>query len=339
MTPASSLRQALESAAVLVRRAGRESIRFRGPDCVTFLNNLTTNDVKSLEPGAGCETFFTSLQGKTIGFGTLHRQADGLLYRTDAGGVEALIPTLEKYGVFDDVAWERPRSIECEWHLLGPACARILQDMGIELSLDRECAHITCELDGASIIAIVDSSLGSPGVCFLGVESNITYLNKLIARFDSGSTLVIGDESEAIGEGLRILAGTPRFGFEVTPDRLPQELGRDTRAISFKKGCYLGQETVARIDALGHVNRMLKGVVFDASSAIAPGAVCDEAGKQVAVVTSIAPHPSDETKRVALGFVRVKDATDGRVLTFQQPGGESVAGLVARLPINEPRSI
>ena len=65
---------------------------------------------------------------------------------------------------------------------------------------------------------------------------------------------------------LRIEAGTPVFGKDVTEKNLPQEIGRDDRAISFVKGCYLGQETVARIDALGHVNQVLKGLVFEPRS-------------------------------------------------------------------------
>ena len=64
-------------------------------------------------------------------------------------------------------------------------------------------------------------------------------------------------------EVIRIESGTPRFGVDITDENLPQEVARDNRAISFTKGCYLGQETVARIDALGHVNRKLCGIRFE----------------------------------------------------------------------------
>ena len=79
-------------------------------------------------------------------------------------------------------------------------------------------------------------------------------------------------------EVLRIEAGTPVFGRDVTERNLPQEIGRDDRAINFVKGCYLGQETVARIDALGHVNQLLKGLLLD-SSAPMPPSRCDARGR------------------------------------------------------------
>ena len=112
-------------------------------------------------------------------------------------------------------------------------------------------------------------------------------------------------------EALRIEAGTPVFGEEVTEKNLPQEFARDDRAISFVKGCYLGQETVARIDALGHVNQVLKGLAFEPGSECpAPGAGLEADGKRVGVITSAAMSPW-RGHPVALGMVRISHARPG----------------------------
>src|SRR5205807_8624579 len=95
----------------------------------------------------------------------------------------------------------------------------------------------------------------------------------------------VGELDPATAEALRIEAGTPCFGRDVTPENLPQEVGRDARAINFVKGCYLGQETVARIDALGHVNKHLKGLKFPRGTVPVPvpaaGATIEAGGKSV----------------------------------------------------------
>src|SRR4029077_16139845 len=94
-----------------------------------------------------------------------------------------------------------------------------------------------------------------------------------------GRDLGLIEVDAATFETLRIEAGTPVFGKEVTEKNLPQEFGRDDRAINYVKGCYLGQETVARIDALGHVNQVLKGLSFEPGSAVPePGSVLEHDG-------------------------------------------------------------
>src|SRR5262249_53366715 len=92
-------------------------------------------------------------------------------------------------------------------------------------------------------------------------------------------------------ESARLEAGFPLFGQDITEDNLPQEVGRDAQAISFTKGCYLGQETVARIDALGHVNRRLVGLKFSGTEIPQIGAAIIAGDQQVGRVTSAAWSP------------------------------------------------
>ena len=138
-------------------------------------------------------------------------------------------------------------------------------------------------------------------------------------------------------EVLRIEAGTPVFGKDITEKNLPQEIGRDDRAINFVKGCYLGQETVARIDALGHVNQILRGLRCEPSSVCpAPGWVLKDGDKRVGWITSATFSPRFGTT-VALAIVRTSHSNPGIVLRLGPADGKSVAvATISDLPLSPP---
>jgi folate-binding protein YgfZ len=150
---------------------------------------------------------------------------------------------------------------------------------------------------------------------------------------DGGLAEVGGAEFDA----LRIEAGTPVFGKDVTEKNLPQEFARDDRAISFVKGCYLGQETVARIDALGHVNQVLKGLEIEPGNECPePGTGLEVEGKRVGVITSAAVSPS-RGRPIALGMIRVGQATTGTTLRLAWAGDSAPdVATVRDLPFPPP---
>jgi tRNA-modifying protein YgfZ len=121
----------------------------------------------------------------------------------------------------------------------------------------------------------------------------------------------------------------------VSVDTLPQELGRDARAISFVKGCYLGQETVARIDALGHVNKHLKGLKFPPGPVPTAGASIEAGGKNVGTITSVADSPG-WAHPVALAFLRTAHANAGNEVRVRS-GDATLTAVVADLPMLPPR--
>ncbi len=150
----------------------------------------------------------------------------------------------------------------------------------------------------------------------------------------AGSGIVAGDE--ATFEARRIEAGTPVSGRDVQANNLPQEVGRDARTINFVKGCYLGQETVARLDALGHVNRILRGGRLEGTTEVPPPGttLVDADGKPAAAITSAA-FSADRGVPVFLAYVRVAQATGGTRLTVPTlaPGTDgAVVAVVADLP-------
>jgi tRNA-modifying protein YgfZ len=296
-------------------RSDRVRLEVTGPDRAKFLHNLTTNDVKRLAIGRGCEAFVTSLQGKTIGYVIIHAAEDRIIVRTDAGGWQPMEPHWRKYGVFDDVSVDERTDATFECHLMGPRAAEVLSQVGAQLPQNVDYAHTPAEIGGSPVRIIRESPAGIAGYTVIGARESLSTVGRALDGYDGPGPIYSVDQETL--EVLRIEAGTPVFGKDVTEKNLPQEIGRDDRAINFVKGCYLGQETVARIDALGHVNQVLKGLQFE-PGAVSPAAGWEvfDGGKRVGVITSAAFSPVRQAV-VALALVRTTHAQPGTRLVAQ----------------------
>ncbi len=319
----------IEQAGVAIRfdRTCRQRLLVTGLDRAKFLHNVTTQDVNRLPVGQGAEAFVTSLQGKTLGFVTLHVLEEAILLRTDAGGLEYVLPHFEKYSLFDDVAWafyddRFPNSRE--WHLAGPSegLGRVVRGLG-----GGETGHFW--LPELSLLVIPEKVTPLAGATLIFPEAREEAVS---ARLRKAGGVVAWDE--AAFEWLRIEAGTPVFGRDISLENLPQEIDRNERAISFQKGCYLGQETVARLDALGHVNKILRGLVLEGDQAHDPtgSSLLGEDGKPAGRVTSAAYSPS-ASRWVGLGIVRVAHSAPGKTLGYASDDGRSGRATVSGFPI------
>jgi folate-binding protein YgfZ len=317
-------------AVALVDRSNRVRVEVSGPDRAKFLHNLTTNDVKRLPAGRGCEAFVTSLQGKTIGYVILLAADDRIVVRSDPAGLELAMPQFRKYGVFDDVAIDDRTGVTFESHLLG-AADDLVRRAGAEVPDAADYSHVLTEVAGHSVRVVRERPAGRPGLTLIGhgedAEAVVGALRA--AAGDEG----LPDLDPAMFEAMRIEAGTPAFGRDVTEKNLPQEFARDDRAISFVKGCYLGQETVARIDALGHVNQVLKGLSFEPGLTCPPaGSALESGGKRVGTITSAADAPW-RGHPVALAMVRIAQAAAGTALQVAGTGeGPPIVATVCDLP-------
>ena len=176
---------------------------------------------------------------------------------TGHGALVGVLPHLQKYGVFDDVTLEDIGPSTFEFHCVGPKLRETLGEM-TEAVAFAEYRHHRQVLDGVSVWLVWESPTGRQGVTLIGRNDDRDRLHQWL----QSQGFLVGDA--ATFEALRIEAGIPVYGRDVNPENLPQEIARDRQAISFTKGCYLGQETVARLDALGHVNKILRGLIFDA---------------------------------------------------------------------------
>ena len=309
-----------------VNRTSRARIEIGGPDRAKFLHNLTTNDVKRLPEGQGQESFVTTLQGKTLAYLTVVATEIDLQLRTETASLDGLLPHLQKYGVFDDVVITDVSAGTFEYHLFGPEAVRFVEARGIEFPSDRGLCQVATKIDDRFLVVLKESPTGRPGFTLVG---SIDDADALRATLDAtGLTEIDASTFDA----LRIEAGTPVSGRDVTLANLPQEIGRDSKTINFVKGCYLGQETVARLDALGHVNRILKGLTLEGSSRVPPdGSVLSFEGKTVGAITSAA-FSSGRGCPVVLAYVKVAQAVAGTQLVVTIAGSGEVAALVHDLP-------
>jgi tRNA-modifying protein YgfZ len=334
-TPMSAYR-ALTTGVGFFDRSGRVRIDVSGPDRVRFLHNLTTNDVKRLAVNQGQEAFVTSLQGKTLGSVLLLACDDRILLRADdaADTLAVLLPHLQKYGIFDDIALDDIGARTFEYHLAGPGSEELLSRLGGTVPGPKDLAHHTTRIGDASVRVVREAPTGRPGLTLIGDAKDAALVSDRLHA--EGTSLGLVDGDAATFEAARIEAGTPRFGHEVSVDTLPQELGRDARAISFVKGCYLGQETVARIDALGHVNKHLKGLKFRPGPGPVPtaGATIEADGKGVGKITSAANSPG-WGHPVALALLRTAQANAGNEVHVRS-GDATLTAVVADLPMLPP---
>ncbi len=310
-------------ATLWIDRSTRSRLWVRGVDRAKFLHNLTTQDVKGLAEGQGTEAFVTSPQGKTLGYVLLHALGEGILVRSDEGGLAEVTPHFRKYGIFDEVEIEEIEGSTFEWHVMieNGDVDGWLMERELPVGEAHELAAVVAEVSGERIVLIREGPAGVAGVTLIGPSRSADSLAK---RWLSGAVRA-GAESFDV---LRILAGTPVFGRDVTVTNLPQEVDRNDRAICFTKGCYLGQETVARLDALGHVNKVLRGLMFvESGSAEAGAALVGEDGKVVGTVTSSASG-EDGAPGVGLGYVRSNHARAGTLLRLENgPGRVAVMEL------------
>ncbi len=314
-------------------RTDRARLLITGPDRVRFLQNLTTNDVRRIEVGGGCETFITTLQGKTLAFATLHADEDRILLRTDRAALTDLAPHLAKYGVFDEIETTDSSDSSYEVHLVGPRVAEAFDRLAVEPPAVGDLRHATVRILDRTAWLIRESPTARPGYTLIGNLEDLPLIADLLR--DAAEPLGLVDLDPLTFDMLRIEGGTPVFGRDLSRENLPQELDRDARAISFTKGCYLGQETVARIDALGHVNKMLRGLRFDPGEPPSPGTPLHADGKPVGTVTSTALSPVLQCP-IGLGFVRRGFYEVGRALSLGDPDGGRAATIVPLPMVKAP---
>lgn len=278
----------------------RTLLRLSGPDAASYLHNLCTQDIRALKPGACSEAFITSVQGKTLGYVRIFRQADTILLETSPGQASTLLEHFDKYHIREKVEFadlsQHAKAFVASWDVL----KSYLSQAGVaEPNAFEPSEGQFSTMDGPTETIIAHCEIAGAGLgygVFIGSEAEARW-----SAFWSevSGTTISAEELQA----RRIAAGTVEFGVDVTSENLPQELARDKKAISFQKGCYLGQETVARIDAMGHVNRLLVRLRGERKLALSKGDVIEFEGKPVGHITSAAFWEA-KNETWALGLVR-----------------------------------
>ncbi len=278
----------LAEGAGLVVLQNRTQIELTGRDRATFLHSFCTNDIRSLAPGQGREAFLCNVQGKLLGHALIFCQTESLILETVPDQAERIIKHLDRYLIREQVELVDRSQDWSELLLAGQQAERLLDGLGVAPPpLDR-LSHYPVSVGGCQVSVRRVDFVSSPAY-LLSVET--AHVATVWNFLRAAGARPCGWQAF---EFARIEARWPWYGQDMNEDNLPQEIARDTQAISFVKGCYLGQETVARIDALGHVNKLLYGVRFSAATPPAIGAALSMAGKDVGRVTSASADPIAE---------------------------------------------
>jgi tRNA-modifying protein YgfZ len=290
--------------------SNRNRVLVAGPDAPKLLNNLCTCDVLKLGVGEQSEAFFLSAKGGVLFYARLFKQVDGIELDLDPGLAPAIIKHIDRYIIREKATLSDLTGKTKYLHLCGA-----LSEEAIESTRERNEAF-----DSRFFVRHI---VRTP---FPGFD--------VVGRTPGKDGIVLRCEAEFVNseqmERLRILAGLPAFGREVVEGCLPQEIDRNEQAISFTKGCYIGQETVARLDAMGHVNKILRGFTLDDAERPADGAKIRFSDKEVGVVSSSAVA-LDGSSVKCLAIVRTAASIPGTEVLIDFDEGPRKA-VVSKLP-------
>ncbi len=284
--------KALIDGAGWIDASERGRIVVRGRDRARFLHNLTTNNVKSLTPGSGCYAFLLNAQGRIQADALLLCFEDRFLLETEPELREKVQAYLQRYIIGDQVTLEDASGQTAEIALEGPHAAGALSALHAPVP-ENDYAHM--EWEGFTVAKA--SLTGQPGYRLIGPAEG---MGQLVLRLEAAGVRPATQQEARI---VRIENGVPRYGEDILDTCLPQETGQ-MHAVSFTKGCYLGQEIVERIRARGHVNRKLTRIDLPSAEPAAPGDKLVVDGKN-AEITSSVYSPRFGTA-VALAYVRVE---------------------------------
>ncbi|MGZ4273124.1 MAG: CAF17-like 4Fe-4S cluster assembly/insertion protein YgfZ [Solirubrobacteraceae bacterium] len=303
--------RAVTQACGLVDRSERGKLALTGPDAKTFLQGQVSNDVEALEPGSGCYTAFLTPKGKMLGDIRILNAGDELLLDTERVALQELFNMIRRFSVGYTLELHKRTLQRGLLSLLGPDAAEVA---GAEQLGEAEDSNTALDVDGFATRAI-RTEVGIDLLC----DAQDT--DALIAALTSRGAQPV---SEAVAECVRIERGRPRYGVDLDDSVIPQEAGLNQRAVSFTKGCYVGQETVARLYYRGKPNRHLRGLRL-----AAPAQTGDEivfADKVVGRLASVAESPA--LGPIALALVRREAAAGSDVVV----GADQIGAVVVELP-------
>ncbi len=269
--------EALRQGVAWLDLSDRGRLEARGRDRARFLHNVTSNEVKKMSPGDSCYAFLLTPQGRILGDLELLCLEDRFLIDTEPELREKVLRHILKYRVADQIELTDVTGSTASIGIEGPGANGL-------------------QLPPGDHIAAPFTITGQPGY---RVYCSPSALPGLIAEVESAGAVAATSEDARI---VRIENGKPRYGEDILETTLPQET-LQMHAVSFSKGCYLGQEIVERIRARGHVNRELRRMELDTAEPPAPGTRLTFENRDTEITSSVLSPQSG--KVIALGYARV----------------------------------
>ncbi len=297
--PAVEYRASLDSVA-LIDVSDRTQIEITGADRAKFLHNFCTNDIRKLTPGDSCEAFLTNVKGRVIGHLFVYCSHNSLWIDSVPEANESILPHLERYIITEDVELHDRTDSYAQFLITGPKA----------IEVERPNSRSVGWFQNPSFLISVSN------------DDAMTLWREL------SETESISQVGRTVFEQLRIENGLPHFGIDISDGNLAQEVDRNKQAISFTKGCYLGQEPIARLDAMGHVNRALRIVSSDEPPQVGAEVFADSSGESslVGMISSVSSGESvGKSTSVSLAVLRSSAFTPGTELFIDGEDSRLVA--------------
>ena len=283
-------------------------------DRLRFLHNQSTNDFEQLKPGQGCDTVFVTSTARTIDLATAYVTEDAVLLLVSPQRRQYLIDWLDRYIFFaDKVKLQDVTSETAAFSLIGSNSDALLEQLGVSSIIGQPYAtHQLVQLADVEVRVAVGSGLATPGYTLIvPAEKAANVWSFLVAA----GSVPMGDR---VWEVLRIQQGRPVPERELTEDYNPLEAGL-WQTLSFNKGCYIGQETIARLNTYKGVKQYLWGIRLDAPAE--PGSVITVGEEKVGKLTS---YTDTENGAFGLGYIRTKAGGAGLQVQVGETTGEVV---------------
>lgn len=306
----------------------RGNLRVSGEDRIKWLQSVISNDILPLQAGQGLYSSLLTHKGKMLTYFRLYTHGDTVMVE-DVGEIgEATFQALRKFLLYGTKA--KMENCTETWGLLlvsGPKATQVIQSaFGVDVTDLKPVNFVTAQIGGHSALVLRTEETGEVDIeVLLPVESLLTAWTSALQAGAKFGIRAIGTQAR---EALRMEAGLPKAGPDLNEEIVPPEANLEGKAFSLNKGCYPGQEVVARMDTYGNVRRKLVGLVLQDSVIPPHGAKLYSGDREVGWVSS-AIHSPQFNKPIAFGFPLRDFSTAGTELTVECDGSKHAATIHA----------
>jgi folate-binding protein YgfZ len=320
--------QSVRNAVGLIDFSHRGLLQFTGPDRVSFLQGMLSNDLRPLKTFDGQYATLLNQQGKVLADLRVLCALNSLYLDFWENLKDRVLDHLNRYLVADEVEIADRSSEYATLALQGPNAETLLRNVGGPAELPTKLAHHgMINFEGAAVCVVRASPTGEPGFDLIIPNAALEAIARRLT--DTGKALGVRWVGEEAQNLLRVEAGVPRYGIDFNEENLLLEVGLD-HAVSFNKGCYLGQEVVERIRSRGHVNRKLCGLSLDGQTPAESGDLIQVDGKDIGRITSSVVSPWLK-RPIALGYLQKDFWNASRAVTINRAGVQ-IRAVVTALP-------
>lgn len=283
----------------------RGIIAVSGSEAVQFLNGMVTNDLAKLAEDSSVLAAFPNAKGRLMAVARVSREDGRFIFETEDSTYESVLANLERFTMAGDFQVEDLTESLSVVSVRGGKSAEVIE-AALGKAPGEDCDLTGLGFRGSRVVAL-------PSVRAAGFDLRIAtdLKDPLIERLKEAGAV---EPDELVSDVLRIESGIPKFGVDMDNETVVPEVGLEGM-ISYEKGCYIGQEVIARIHFRGKVAKELKGLVFDAPEALVNRGdeLVSQEGKNAGIVTSKAYSPALE-KHIAMAYVRSAFAANGTEL-------------------------